>query len=467
LEKSFLTKKPFSIFTAMPYLNEFLINGAGPVGLSIATLLHTQGHRVVVYEKRPDPRLHDERGRSINLALSERGFRTLDMLGIGESIKKHSSVPMYGRMIHDERGHITFQPYSEKGNCIYSVSRNLLNNLLLDLAEEKNIEIHFAHKCNGYDLPNETLAFENGAISTQGKSILACDGAFSPLRKYLHENGKTETEECVLDYAYKELTIPAGTNNTWQIDKNALHIWPRKSFMLIALPNIEGSFTCTLFLRKNTDNTQPFSSFEELHSPQCAKEFFEKYFHDALGFMPDFEADFTHNPVSDLFTKSCATWNLHDKLLLLGDAAHAIVPFYGQGLNAGLEDARLLSEEILKHNELAMSFYEFQRKRKPDTDAIGQLALQNFIEMRDLVTDKAFLKKRQIETKLKKLYDDLWATQYELVTFSHVPYSKAKEIGNLNEQKLELISENDILTQHLLKEELTEQDKYVLDSLVI
>ena len=451
----------------MSHLKNFLINGAGPVGLSMATLLHNQGHSVAVYEKRPDPRTHTERGRSINLALSERGFRTLDMLGIAESIKMHSAIPMYGRMIHDEKGHTTLQPYSDNGDCIYSVSRNQLNNLLLDLAEEKNIEINFERKCMGYDPLKESLLFENDAISTKGKSILACDGAFSPLYKYMNKNLHAESSEEKLEYSYKELTIPSGKNNTWQIEKNALHIWPRKSFMLIALPNIDGSFTCTLFFRKNMDKTQPFSSFEELEKVENATVFFEKHFSDALSLMFNFEEEFSQNPVSDLFTKTCTTWNLNDKLLLLGDAAHAIVPFYGQGLNAGLEDVRLLLEEIPNHNELAESFHAFQQKRKPDTDAIGQLAMQNFIEMRDLVTDEIFLKKRQMESKLKKWYTNQWITQYELVTFSHVPYSQAKKQGSINEHKLELILENDILTQHLLEEKLTNQDKYLLDSIVL
>jgi len=443
----------------------FLTIGAGPVGLSISMLLQQKGQKVLIFEKRPDPRLVIDHGRSINLALSDRGFRTLGLIGMENAIKSSSAIAMKGRMIHDENGHTHLQPYSSDGKSIYSVSRSLLNNVLLEEAEKRGIEIHFEHKCLDYDSNSEILLFENKSISTKGKTILATDGAFSPLRQSLKSQPSFQHKETKLDYAYKEFTIPAGKNGTWQMEKHALHIWPRKNFMLIALPNTDGSFTCTLFLQSAESSRQSSvdANFESLTNLYLARTFFQKYFADALELMPSFEDDFEHNPTSALFMETCSPWNIEENLLLLGDAAHAIVPFYGQGLNAGLEDVRILSEMLDKN----VSFYEFQKLRKPDTDAIGELALQNFIEMRDLVTDETYLKKRKLEAELKKIYAQKWTTQYELVTFSHVPYPFAQKIGIENNQKLDLILENELLTDHLLNNTVTEQDMYLLSIIVL
>jgi len=460
--------KGFFYFYIMLPKHNFIINGAGPVGLSVALLLMKNKHLVNIYEKRSDPRLHYESGRSINLALSDRGFRTLGLLGLDETIKKRFAIAMRGRMIHDENGNLQLQPYSVDNKCIYSVSRNILNNILLDEAEKNGLQINFKNQCIEYNLEKEELQLEKGIVSTKGKTVIACDGAFSPIRNSLKNDSNFQHQETKLNYAYKEFTIPSGVNGSWQMEKHALHIWPRKSFMLIALPNTDGSFTCTLFLRKSVAYAQSLdASFENIASVENARYFFEKHFSDATKLMSDFEENFAKNPVSELYMETCSPWNLKDKLLLLGVAAHAIVPFYGQGLNAGLEDVRILIEFMNNNSSLSEQLNLFQRKRKIDTDAIAELALQNFIEMRDLVTDELFLTKRKLESKLKKMYAEKWNTQYELVTFSSLPYSKAHKIGVENDKKLNLILEDKILTKHLLEDEITEQDYYLLSSIVL
>ena len=447
-------------FYFMLQSKEFIVVGAGPVGLSIAMLLKEQGYLVTIYEKRSDPRLNPEHGRSINLALSHRGFKTLALLGLENKIKTLLAIPMHGRLVHDLEGNTQLQPYSSDGKAIYSVSRAGLNNLLVTEAENKGLEIIFNSKCNGYDPAIKQLHFEGFSIAAEHKSIIACDGAFSPLRNSLKALPGFSHTEKKLEYGYKEFTIQSDAS-IWKIEKNALHIWPRKDFMLIALPNIDGSFTCTLFLRLKGEQ-----SFERLNTPETAKEFFTHYFKDALPLMESFEEDLELNPVSNIFMETCFPWNLEDNVLLLGDAAHAIVPFYGQGLNAGLEDVSLLMEEI-KNSETSNAFNSFPQNRKKDTDAIGELALQNFIEMRDLVTDETFLLKKKLESKIKKLYPDKWKTQYELVTFSDLPYSKAQTNGIENDKKLSVVLKNTQLTKHLLEETLTEQDMHSLSVIIL
>jgi kynurenine 3-monooxygenase len=438
--------------------HSFTIAGAGPVGLSMALLLQKTGQKVTLFEKRPDPRIHPERGRSINLALSDRGFRTLALLGLENSIKQTAAIPMQGRMIHTESGQTNLQPYSQDGKTIFSVSRSTLNNLLLDEAEKRGIRIQFEHKLHQVDLTAKEIQFE-GKDPASYTTLLACDGAFSAVRNAFKSLPDFSCQETVLDYAYKELTIPS-QNGSFAFEKNALHIWPRKSFMLIALPNLDGSFTCTLFLKEKGEN-----SFESLEPVSEARSFFTQHFLDALDRMPDFEEEWKTNPVSRLYMETCHPWNERENVLLLGDAAHAIVPFYGQGLNAGLEDCRILHEYLQMEPSQALNKFQFARQK--DTEAIGQLALKNFIEMRDLVTDEQFLLKSKLESKLKKWYPEKWLTQYEMVTFSQLPYSTAQAKGQENQRKLDLILENEILTEHLLQDAPTEQDMYLLSLIVL
>lgn len=446
----------------MPQSHLFTIIGAGPVGLCMAMLLQKQGFATRVYEKRKDPRIHEERGRSINLALSDRGFRTLSLLGLEQHIKEHASIPMKGRMVHPQIGMAQLQLYSQEGKTIFSVSRGILNNLLLDEAEKRGISILFEHKLDQVDLNSSSMRFANGSLLslTEGETVIASDGAFSAARSAMKLLQGFQHKETKLDYAYKEITIPS-LNGSFQMEKGALHIWPRKSFMLIALPNTDGSFTGTLFLKEKGE-----TAFEQILNTGEARHFFAQHFPDVLTLMPHFEKDWSEHPLSSLYMETCAPWNFGNQLLLLGDAAHAIVPFYGQGLNAGLEDCRLLHESI-ENFSITEGIARFASERPRDTEAIGQLALQNFIEMRDLVTDPIFLKKGKLESKLKNLYPQKWQTQYEMVTFSHLPYHTAQIKGKENQKKLDIILENEILTAHLLEDELTEQDQYLLSLLVL
>lgn len=447
----------------MQSTNDYTVIGGGPVGLTMAMLLQKTGYQTTVYEKRPDPRKILSHGRSINLALSDRGFKSLSLLGLEEKIKSESAIPMIGRMIHDLQGNTQLQPYSTDGKTIYSVSRGLLNNILLDEAEQRNIPLFFDHACESYDTTQHSISLRHAGETIHMPNvgtILGCDGAFSTLRKALKNIDGFEHTESKLDYGYKELTIPQTEDGLWQLEKNALHIWPRKSFMLIALPNTDGSFTCTLFLSLTGSN-----SFEHLSDISQANRFFAAHFADAVALMPHFDSEFSSNPVSHLFMETCSPWHISDQLLLLGDAAHAIVPFYGQGLNAGLEDCSLLFETIQSFPNKKQAFQLFG-SRKRDTDAIGELALQNFIEMRDLVTDEHFLLKRKLEGRLKALFLDNWKTLYELVTFSHVPYSVAQQRGRDNDELLETILQNKTLTEHLLLNKVSEQDMFTLLNLV-
>ena len=439
--------------------SHFSIIGAGPVGLSAALLLQQEGFPVTVYEKRPDPRKRQERGRSINLALSDRGFRTLGLVGLEEHIKETASIPMQGRMVHPETGPAHLQPYSKEGKTIFSVSRSVLNDLLLDEAEKRNIPLHFEQALSHLDFEGQYFSF--GDTKMPYDSLLGCDGAFSVVRKAFKEFPHFHHQETKLDYAYKELTIQA-QQGTFALEKNALHIWPRKQFMLIALPNLDGSFTCTLFLKETGEN-----SFASLQEAAHARTFFEEHFSDALSLMHQFDEEWAHYPISSLFMETCSPWNVAHNTLLLGDAAHAIVPFYGQGLNAGLEDVRLFLEYLQQGNAPSTAMDLFQSSRQKDTEAIGQLALQNFIEMRDLVTDATFRTKGKMETTLKKWYPDRWQTQYEMVTFSHLPYSVALAKGKDNQRKLDIILENEVLTENLAHDTMTEQDLYLLSLIVL
>ena len=353
-------------------------------------------------------------GRSINLALSNRGIRALREVGL-EGILDDKVIPMHGRMIHDNDGELTFQPYGKEGQYINSISRGGLNSTLMDAVEELGGTIVFGARCLGVNLEKTELTLELDG-KTYVKSfdlIVGADGAFSAIRSAMQVTDRFTYSQEYLDHGYKELTIPPGENGSFLIEKNALHIWPRDSFMLIALPNPDGNFTCTLFL--------PFEgpqSFASLDSDAAVRSFFEREFPDALKLMPTLPDDFKNNPTCSLVTIRCFPW-VRNKTFVIGDAAHALVPFYGQGMNAGFEDCRVLNDLLNKFNDdWSAVLPAFQQLRKPDADAIAQLAIDNFIEMRDLVADEDFLLRKKIEAKLHELYPDKWIPQYSMVTFS-------------------------------------------------
>lgn len=411
-------------------MEKIAIIGAGLVGSLQAIFMAQKGYKVDVYERRPDMRKAKiSAGRSINLALSNRGWKALDLAGIKTAVEE-IAIPMYGRIMHDVDGNLTHQAYGKEGEAIYSVSRGGLNKLLMDQAEAfENVDFHFNMACQDVDLESNSIHFQDeaGQMSTVSPDrIFATDGAFSAIRTRLMKTDRFNYNQFYLDHGYKELYIPPSENGEYLIDKNALHIWPRGNYMLIALANEDGSFTCTLFF--------PFEgekSFSSLQTKEDVASFFKSIFPDAVAIMPTLIDDYFTNPTSSLVTVRCSPWNYKDKIILMGDASHAIVPFYGQGMNSGFEDCSVFND-IFESNQhdWSSSFEEFSNKRKADADAISELAIQNFTEMRDLVSDPDFLLRKKIEKKIYDNHPDKWIPQYSQVTFSHIPYSKALSEGN-------------------------------------
>ncbi len=406
---------------------EITIIGAGLVGSLLSIYLVKRGYKVKIYERRSDMRKEKiVAGRSINLALSDRGIKALEEIGIMEDVKK-IAIPMHGRFIHNADGSHAYQAYGNEGQFINSVSRGELNKMLVTLAEENGVEIFFNEKCENIDWKENKIIFENTTnleLSTLNFELLfGSDGAFSAARlNHQLQSDRFEYSQHYIEAGYKELTIPAGENGTFQIEKNALHIWPRGNYMLIALPNIDGSFTCTLFFSFEGE-----PSFASLTTKEKVGAFFQEKFADIVPLIPTLEDDFFNNPTASLVTVKCFPWVREDKFALIGDAAHAIVPFFGQGMNCGFEDCLILNSLIDKHNENWKTILqEYQQLRKPDADAIAELALNNFIEMSDKAGDAKFLLQKKIETNFSKKYPDKWIPAYSQVTFSpHIRYSDA------------------------------------------
>jgi kynurenine 3-monooxygenase len=405
----------------------FSVIGAGLVGSLLAVYLVRRGYKVSVFERRPDMRLETtDAGRSINLALSNRGLKALGEIRAASNIQQ-VAIPMHGRMMHAIDRSLTFQPYGKDGQFINSISRGSLNILLMDLAEQQGVKFYFNHRVTHVDFVNTSVTCDAGGKSIQNSfdAIVGADGAFSPIRHDMQFTDRFDFSQDYIEHGYKEFQIPAGKKNQFMMEANALHIWPRESFMLIALPNPDGTFTCTLFF--------PFEgklSFRALDSDERVRDLFKTYFPDAAELMPGLLEDFKSNPTSSLVTMHCYPW-VRNKTLLIGDAAHAMVPFYGQGMNAGFEDCSILNSMLDQyHDNWEEAITKFQQQRKPDTDAIAQLALDNFVEMRDLVADKDFLLRKKIEARLHSLYPEQWIPQYSMVTFhTDIRYSEAQRLG--------------------------------------
>ena len=407
------------------------ILGSGLAGSLLSILLARQGHTVRVYEKRSDPRRREGGGgRSINLALSRRGWQALEAANLREVVRQQA-IAMRGRMMHSPEGDLTFQAYGTDEQAIYSVSRDELNKLLLDQAEQQGVGLFFEHACQSVDLeagqPNIVNLATNESFSPSGDLLIGADGAYSTLRGAMQMTPRFNYSQHYIEHGYKELHIPP-TDGHFALDPHALHIWPRGGFMLIALPNADKSFTATLFLPYEGPN-----SFATLTDEARIHQFFEEQFPDTLKLMPHLIDDFSANPTSDLVTIRCYPWSRHGKNVLIGDAAHAIVPFYGQGMNAAFEDCRIFSELMAKLENTATLVQTFQKQRKPDADAIAELALQNFVEMRDRVADPAFLAQKQIESELHRRYPNRWVPLYTRVTFSNDRYSEALAAGQQQE----------------------------------
>ena len=406
--------------------NKAIVVGAGLVGSLLATLLARKGISVDLYERRSDMRKKEgPGGRSINLAMSHRGWKALDLIGLRGEVEKWA-IPMYGRKIHDENGDIVFQPYGKENQAIYSVPRGLLNEELLNAAEATGkVRTFFNHKCLGIDKDSYAVEIErpDGTKENVQASILfATDGAFSPIRTELQRQSRVNYSQEYLSHGYKEIRIPPGKNGAFQLDDDALHIWPRGDFMLIALPNPDKSFTGTLFMAY--ENSSP--SFEQLNTKEEVLTFFEKYFPDIPPVVDNLWEEFEENPTSDLVTIRCNPWAFGAKVLMLGDASHAIVPFYGQGMNSGFEDCSLLAELMEKYGadwERILDW--FNRHRIEDANAISDLAKRNFIEMRDHVGSENFLLRKKIEKWLNELYPEKFLPVYSMVTFSHISYADA------------------------------------------
>lgn len=410
--------------------NKIVIVGAGLVGSLQALMLRQLGFEVSVYEKRDDPRnANMAAGRSINLALSYRGIRPLKETGVFEKIEP-LLIPMKGRMMHAVDGELTVQPYGQEGQHINSISRAKLNEVLIQESEAKGVSFQFEKLCKSIDFDSKSISF-NDDEKVNGDLILGCDGAFSAVRKKMQTEDRFNYSQHYIEHGYKELSIPP-INDEFALDPNYLHIWPRGNFMLIALPNTDKSFTCTLFF--------PFQgelSFQKLGTEQAVMDFFEEYFEDTVDHIENLTAQFFKNPTSSLVTVRCEPWN-KNSTMILGDAAHAIVPFYGQGMNSGFEDARLFTEMAKELNfDWPSVVTKYATSRKKDADAISELALHNFIEMRDHVGDPSFLKRKKIEAQLQNNYPNQWIPLYSMVTFSDIPYSEALRIGKIQTEIIE------------------------------
>ena len=424
-----------------------IISGAGLAGSLLAVMLARRGFEVTVYEKRGDMRREEmSAGRSINLALAARGIKALLHAGVMDKVKP-LMVPMPGRMLHDREGKLKYQAYSRNPDEInFSVSRGELNKVLMDAAEETGrVKILFEHAIEDMDFDKRELFIRDqrsGETSVEsGIPVLAADGAGSPVRKAMQERlGITNTED-MLDHAYKELTIPAETDGGYRIEKEALHIWPRGGFMLIALPNLDGSFTVTLFMAKEGDN-----SFASITDGEQLRAFFSREFPDAVELIPDLETDFFNNPTGALGTVRCEPWHYRDVACLVGDAAHAIVPFHGQGMNCAFEDCVELDELLERLGaDWSAVFEQYTAARKRNGDAIADMALENYVEMRDAVRDPRFHLKKELEFLLEGEMPDRFIPRYSMVMFHpEVDYADALERGRIQREILdELLADND------------------------
>jgi kynurenine 3-monooxygenase len=411
--------------------------GAGLNGPLLALGLRKRGFQVEIYERRPDMRrVAVSAGRSINLALSARGIHALSQAGLWQEVKK-IIIPMKGRMMHSVSSELTFQPYGkDESEVICSISRAELNIALMKAAEAEGVKIHFQQRCTGMDLKTGQIQLLDEATGRKRPLepgvVIGCDGSASAIRSEMLKRVRFNFSQEYLNYGYKELTIPAGPGGKHRFETNALHIWPRGSYMLIALPNVDGTFACILFL--------PFEgpdSFAQLTSASAIVEFFHSHFPDAATVMLDLANNFLSNPTGSMVTIKCMPWHAEGRALLLGDAAHAIVPFFGQGINCGFEDCTVLLQLLDRQGaDWECVFHEFEQARKPNTDAIADLAVENFVEMRDRVADPRFLLRKKVELALEGEYPQWFVPKYAMVTFHRIPYATAMQRGQVQDRIL-------------------------------
>ena len=380
-------------------------------------------------------------GRSINLALADRGMHALKRAGVLDSVRS-LMIPMRGRLLHDVNGATSLQRYGkDDSEVIYSISRGELNKrLMTEFERASGIPIRFRQNCRGADLARGAVTIldedKGSTYELTAAPVIAADGASSALREAMTRAGVSRASEDVLSHQYKELSIAPAAGGRHQLDANALHIWPRGGFMLIALPNTDGSFTATLFLP-----AQGSESFASLTSPQSVREFFARHFPDAAALIPDLERDFFAHPTGSMVTVRAAPWHVRDRLLLIGDAAHAVVPFHGQGMNCAFEDCVSLVDLLDRHTQWETVFSEFERARKPNADAIAEMALDNYVEMRDTVRHARFQLQKSLSLELERRYPQHFIPRYSMVMFHHeIPYATALERGRLQQQLLDDLS---------------------------
>lgn len=422
----------------------FTVLGAGLAGCLSAIYLARRGAGVTLYERRSDPRAtHTDAGRSINLALANRGIRALQGVGLYKEIDA-LTIAMRGRMLHEVGREPVLQPYGkDDSEVIYSISRAGLNALLLNQAEAHGVDIQFNHRTEAIDLATGQVALTNGdgeLIQTSGRPVIAADGGGSVVRRTLaREPGASNSEE-LSSHGYKELTIPAGPDGDFQIDPNALHVWPRGGFMMIALPNLDRSFTVTLFMALEGEN-----SFANLTTGSEVEAFFKEWFPSALALLPDLQTEYFENPTGQLGTVRCAPWHAADKAVLIGDAAHAIVPFHGQGMNCAFEDCYELDQCLFDLPGLTLEerFAEFERRRRPNANAIADMAIENYIEMRESVRDPYFHLKKTLAFELERRFPGRFVPRYSMVMFHHIPYAEAQRRGVIQQSILD-----ELLTDH-------------------
>jgi kynurenine 3-monooxygenase len=405
---------------------DFTIVGCGLAGTLMARYLAREGHRVDLYEKRADPRLHEQdRGRSINLALSIRGIHALGEVGLADEVVR-SSILMRGRMIHAVSGGLTFQPYGkDDSEALHSVSRAGLNRLLVEAAARyPSVGLFFGKKCTDVDVQTGLLEFAddvNSSLQVRARCVIGADGAFSAVRAALQKLERFNYHQDFLTHGYKELTIPPGPDGTHRMEEHALHIWPRGSFMMIALPNTDGSFTCTLFWHFEGPN-----SFAALTSESAVNEYFRDQFPDAVPLLPDLAHEFLLNPTGSLVTIRCQPWHAGGRVVLLGDACHAVVPFLGQGMNAAFEDCTVLCRCLAEHGkDLETAFRAYETARKEHTDTLADLCIDNFLEMRDRVGSRYFIVKKKAAVLLHKLFPRWYLPLYTMIEFTRIPYADA------------------------------------------
>jgi len=437
---------------------KFVLIGSGLAGGLLAAYLGRRGYEVDLYERRADPREGNMvGGRSINLALSTRGIHALEQIGIADEVLRHA-IPMRGRMIHPAKAEQApiFTPYDVDPNKhINSIGRAALNTTVIEAAQRyPNVRVYFNHKCTDVDLDSATAhlldssveagvspaSSENQIIHASGDAVIGVDGAFSAVRQSMQlKIGNFEYDESYLAHGYKELTIPPGQDGSWRMEKNALHIWPRKSFMMIALPNPDGSFTCTLFWEFEGSR-----SFATTKTDDDVRRFFDEEFPDAVPLMPNLLDDFKNNPTGSLVTIRCSPWYYQDKVALVGDAAHAVVPFYGQGMNAAFEDCVVLDECLAQFppttagpsgggQDRQRAFAEYFQRRKINADALADLALENFTEMRDKTASRTFRAKKKLDHFLEATLPGIYLPLYTMVTFTRIPYSEAARRARLQD----------------------------------